>query len=86
MNPTLQPHGLQPTRLLCPWDFPGENAGVGCHFLVRGIFLTQRSNWGLLDCRQVLYRLSYKGSPTNKQTLGSALKVINRFQVHDLLP
>ena len=55
---------------------------MGCHFLLQGIFLTQRSNWGLLDCRQVLYRLSYKGSPTNKQTLGSALKVINRFQVH----
>ena len=27
----LQPHGLQPTRLLCPWDFPGKNTGVGCH-------------------------------------------------------
>ena len=31
--PTLQPHGLQPARLLCPWDFPGKNIGVGCHFL-----------------------------------------------------
>ena len=29
-----------PTRLLCPWDFPGKNAGVGCHFLLQGIFLT----------------------------------------------
>ena len=27
----LQPHGLQPTSLLCPWDFPGKNPGVGCH-------------------------------------------------------
>ena len=26
-----RPHGLQPTRLLCPWDFPGKNTGVGCH-------------------------------------------------------
>ena len=26
---------------LCPWDFPGENTGVGCHFLLQGIFLTQ---------------------------------------------
>ena len=25
------PHGLQPTRLLCPWDFPGKSTGVGCH-------------------------------------------------------
>ena len=28
-------HGLQPARLLCPWDFPGKNAGVGCHFLLQ---------------------------------------------------
>ena len=37
-------HELQPTRLLCPWNFPGENPGVGCHFLLQGIFLTQGSN------------------------------------------
>ena len=30
----LQPHGLQPTRLLCPWDSPGKNTGVGCHALL----------------------------------------------------
>jgi len=28
-------------RILCPWDFPGKNIGVGCHFLLQGIFLTQ---------------------------------------------
>ena len=28
------PHGLQPTRLLCPWDFPGKSNGVGCHCLL----------------------------------------------------
>ena len=32
----LRPHGLQPLRLLCPWDFPGKNTGVGCHFLLQG--------------------------------------------------
>ena len=42
-NP-LQPYGLQPARLLCPWDFPGNNTGVGCHFLLQGIFPTQGSN------------------------------------------
>ena len=31
----VQPHGLQPTRLLCPWDSPGKNTGVGCHFLLQ---------------------------------------------------
>ena len=45
---TLQPHGLQPTSLLCPWDSPGKNTGVGCHSLLQGIFLTQGSNPRLL--------------------------------------
>ena len=49
------PHG--PTRLLCPRDFPGKKAGVGCHFLLQGIFLTQGSDSSLLPfllhCRQV---------------------------------
>ena len=31
--PILWPHGLQPARLLCPWDSPGKNTGVGCHFI-----------------------------------------------------
>ena len=31
-------------RLLCPWDSPGKNTGMGCHFLLQGIFLTQGSN------------------------------------------
>ena len=35
MSNSVQPHGRQPTRLLCPWDFPGKNTGVGCHFLLQ---------------------------------------------------
>ena len=35
MPDSLRPHGLQPTRLLCPWDFPGKSTGVGCHCLLR---------------------------------------------------
>ena len=35
---SVTPHGLQPTRLLRPWDFPGKNTGVGCHFLLQEIF------------------------------------------------
>ena len=42
-----------------PWDFPGQNTGVGCHFLLQGIFPTQGSKPGLLHCRQTLYRLSH---------------------------
>ena len=55
---TLQSHELQPTRLLCPRDFPGKNTGVGCHFLLQGISLTQGSKPHLLQFlyyRQILY-------------------------------
>ena len=56
-----------PARLLYPWDFPGKITGVGCHFLLQGIFLTQGSNLGLLHCRQTLYHLSHKGASSDLQ-------------------
>ena len=34
MSDSVRPHRRQPTRLLCPWDSPGKNTGVGCHFLL----------------------------------------------------
>ena len=46
LSPTLLPHGVQPTKLLCSWDSPGRNTGVGCYSLLWGIFLTQGSNPG----------------------------------------
>ena len=63
MSDSLRPHGLQPARLLCPWDSPGKNTGVDCHFLLQGIFPTQGSNLSLLRWRQKLYPLSHRGSP-----------------------
>ena len=45
---SLWPHGPQPARLLSPWDFPGKNTGVGCHYLLQGVFPTQRLNPALL--------------------------------------
>ena len=62
MSNSLRPHGLQPARLLCPWNFPGKHTGVGCHFPLRGIFPTQGLNLHLLrllhwhfksDCFQI---------------------------------
>ena len=50
-----------PARLIHPWDFPAKSTGVGCHFLLQGIFLTQGSNLGLLHCRQTPFCLSCKG-------------------------
>ena len=43
MSKSLQPYGLYPARLLCPWDSPGKNTAVGCHALLQGIFSIQGS-------------------------------------------
>ena len=48
VSDSLRPHGLYPARLLHPRDFPDKNTGVGCHFLLQEIFLTQGSNTHLL--------------------------------------
>ena len=65
MPDSLRPLGLEPSSLLRPWDFPGKNTGVGCHFLLQGIFPTQGLNTGLLHWRQILYHLSHQGSPVS---------------------
>ena len=48
MSDSLRPQVLQPARLLCTWDSPGKNTGMGIHFLLQGIFPTQGSNPRLL--------------------------------------
>ena len=62
MSDSLQPQGLQPSRLLCSWNFPGKNTGVGSRSLLQRIFPPQGSNLGLLHCRRILYHLSHQGS------------------------
>ena len=62
MSDSLPPHGL-PARILHPRDFPGQNTGVDCHFLLQDIFPTQGLNPGLPHYRQTLYHLSHQGSP-----------------------
>ena len=58
MSNSLPPHGLY-----SPWNSPGQNTGVGRFSLLQGIFLTQGLNQSLLHYRQILYQLSYQGSP-----------------------
>ena len=58
----LTPHGLQPARLLCPWDFPGKNTGEGCHFLLQGIFPILGLNLCLLLWQTDSLPLSLLGS------------------------
>ena len=58
----LQPNGLGPARLLCPWDSPGKNTGAGCHALLQGIFLIQALNPRLLHWQADSLSLSPQGS------------------------
>ena len=64
---SLRPHGLQPTRIFCPWNFSGKNTGVGCHCLLQRIFPTQGWKWcllGLLHGQADSSPLGQVGSPT----------------------
>ena len=58
MSDSLPPHGLY-----SPWNFLGQNTGVGSLSLLQGIFPTQGLNSGFPHCRWILYQLSHKGSP-----------------------
>ena len=58
---------LQPTRLLGPWDSPGKNTVVGCHFLLQGIFPNQGSKLGPLHCRQILYHCVTREAHSNQR-------------------
>ena len=62
VSDSLQPCGLQPVRLLCSWDFPGKDTGVGCHFHLQGLFLDQGLNPHLLHWWEHI-PLSHWGSP-----------------------
>ena len=78
MSYSLWPHGLQPTRLLCPGNFPGESIGVGCHFLLQGIFPTEGLNphSTCVSCigRQILYRNCHLGSPVFRIHVNTIMK------------
>ena len=63
VSDSLRPHGLEPTRFLCPRNSAGKNTGVGCHSLLQGIFPPWGSNPDRLHCRQILHHLSHRASP-----------------------
>ena len=72
---SLWPHGLQPARLLCPWNFPGKNTRAGYCFLLQGIFPTQGSNphlLRLLSWQADSFPPCHLGSP--QRLLAGALK------------
>ena len=61
-NSIIRPHELQPARLLCPWDSPGQNTGVGCHAFLQGILPIQRLNLCLLHWQAASLPLNHLGS------------------------
>ena len=73
----------QSCRTLCDqWNSPGQNTGVGNLSLLQGIFLTQESNRGLLICRQILYQLSYQGSPILSKLYQKCLRRARAYQIY----
>jgi len=73
---TLWPHGLQPARPLCPWDFPGKNTGAGCHTLLQGIFPTQGLNLHLLHCRHGKHKNFKENKNTDSEKINRSLYII----------
>ena len=59
-SPSVVSNSLRPHGLYSPWNSPGQNAGVGSLSFLQGIFPTQGSNSGLLDCRRILYSLAIR--------------------------
>ena len=69
----MWPHRRQPTRLLCPWDSPGKNTGVGCHFLLQCIKI-EKWKWS----RSVV---SYSSQPMDCSLPGSTIHGIFQARV-----
>ena len=76
---SLQLYGMQPTRLLCPWDSPGKNIIVGCHALLQGIFLTQRLNLCLLHQQVGSLPLVPPGKPKRLAQFSSVTQLCSAF-------
>ena len=69
----------QPARLLCPQDFSNSNTGVGCHFLLLGIFPNQGSNPCLLYCTRILFTNETPGKSLIPDTMCYILFMIQLF-------
>ena len=58
-------------------EFSSKNPGVGCHFLLQGIFPTQGSNLSLLHCSQILYSLSHQGATWSSENMTGSLQILS---------
>ena len=60
LSNSQRPHGLRPTGLLCPWDFPGKSAGVGCHCLLHKSYYNNPNQLSFYKLRFCLYDAIWK--------------------------
>ena len=68
-------------RFLCPWNLPGKNTAVGCHFLLQGIFPTQGSNLYLLHWQEDSFTTEQPGKPLNHCTTSKFLSDLGVSQL-----
>ena len=86
MSDSSQPHGLQPTRLLCPWDFLGKRTGVGCHRLLHSMLSftcffgpwTARSNQSIL--KEINSEYSLEGLMLKLQSFGHLIQTADSLE------
>ena len=76
----LRPQGLQLTRILCLWDFPGKNTGVCFHFLLQGIFLTQRLKSRFLHWQADYLPLTHQGNPVEYYSVKKMNKILSLLE------
>ena len=75
MSNSLQPHGPQPTRLLCPWNSPGKNTGVDCHLELRMVSVSTITT---LNARNAYYTKEER----KKDSVSTRTMYQNKFQIH----
>ena len=84
MPGSLWPHGLWPARLLCPWDFPDKNTGVGCHFLLQGFSRPRDGTRVACTGRRIVYHSATR--ETQENWCVSCSVVFDSLRPHGLEP
>ena len=87
MSDSLRPHGLQLTRLLCPWNFSGKNIGVGCHVLLRGS--SGSGDRTCISCVSCIGSRFFTTEPSGKRPRSNGLHGLAKFLTNNtsrLLP
>ena len=83
MSNSLWLPGLQATRFLCSWNFPGKSTGMSCHFLFQRIFLTKSSNLRFLHWGQILYHWATGEAIIHDKSQCSIKNVSNKIPVNN---